>query len=221
MNGMFKKSKDKEIDITSLNHILKIGKKLINISYIMIIACLVLLGTYLLKEWKILTYIKDVLIVLSPLFIGFLIAWLFEPLVSKLQMKKIPRLFGCIIVYCIILGILFVIGYLFIPSLVSQVQDFVNAAPGIFEELSEFCIRLIRSIDANGLINTSDVKKGVTDFISGYGKTFVSDIPKYLFSIGKTIVNGGLNFVLGLMVGFYLLFDFQKINDLVRSVIPL
>ena len=47
---MFKKSKDKEIDITSLNHILKIGKKLINISYIMIIACLVLLGTYLLKD---------------------------------------------------------------------------------------------------------------------------------------------------------------------------
>ena len=215
-----KDKKEKDIDISSLNHILKTGKKLISISYIMIIACLVFLGTYFLKEWKIFTYIKDILIVISPLFIGFIIAWLFDPLVRVFETKKIPRLLGCAIVYCIILGALFIVCYLFIPSLVSQIQDFVNAAPGIFNELSDFCINLIKKFDANGLINTNDIKDGVTAFITGYSNTFVSDIPKYLFSFGKTVVNGGVNFVFGLMIGFYILFDFQKINEFIKGLIP-
>ncbi|MBQ3308041.1 MAG: AI-2E family transporter [Bacilli bacterium] len=216
-----KDKKDKEIDISSLNHILNTGKKLINISYIMIIACLVFLGTYFLKEWKIFTYIKDILIVISPLFIGFIIAWLFDPLVGKLELKNIPRILGCIIVYCILLGALFVVCYLFIPSLVSQIQDFVNAAPGIFNELSDFCINFIKKVDTNGLINTNDLKDGVTAFIATYSNTFVSEIPKYLFSFGKSVVNGGVNFVLGLMIGFYILFDFKKINEFIKGLIPI
>ena len=58
---MFKKSKDKDVDITSLNHILHTGKKLINIGYFMAIVCLILLGTYLIKEWNILKYIGEFL----------------------------------------------------------------------------------------------------------------------------------------------------------------
>ena len=84
---MFRKSKDNEIDITSLNVILKTGKKLINIGYFMAILALIILGTFLLKEWKILVFIKEFLIVISPIFIGILIAWLFDPFVRKLQEK--------------------------------------------------------------------------------------------------------------------------------------
>ena len=51
---MFRRQKDNEIDITSLNVILRTGKNLISIGYFIAIVCLVLLGTYLIKEWKIL-----------------------------------------------------------------------------------------------------------------------------------------------------------------------
>lgn len=113
---MFRKVKDKEIDITSLNSILKTGRRLINIGFFMAIVSLVLLGTYLLKEWKLLKFLGEILMIISPIFIGFLIAWLFEPLVSKLEEKKIPRILGCILVYIIIFGLLLLICYLFIPS---------------------------------------------------------------------------------------------------------
>ena len=103
---MFKRGKDKEIDITSLNHILKTGRRIINIGYFMAIIALILLSTYLIKEWKILKILKELFIVISPIFIGLLIAWLFEPLVSKLQKKKIPRVVGCILVYLLIFGFL-------------------------------------------------------------------------------------------------------------------
>ena len=217
---MFRNKKEKEIDVTSLNHILRTGKKLMNIGYFMAILALIILGTFLIKEWKILRILKEFIIVILPIFIGFLVAWLFEPLVKKLQAKKVPRLLGCILSYLIILGVIFLIAYMFIPSLITQIKDFVAAAPEIFKELTKFATNIIEKFDTNHLVNIKDVKKEITSIISNFGMGLVSNLPEYALSIGKTIINGGLNFVLGLMIGFYLLFDFDKVNENIDKMLP-
>lgn len=217
---MFKKGKDKEMDITSLNQILRTGKKILNIGYFMAIVCLILLGTYLMKEWNVLKYIKEFLILISPLFIGFLIAWLFDPFVSFLQEKNVPRVVGCVFVYVILIGFIFLICYLFVPSLVSQLKDFVATIPDTFDNITDFVIGFIQNFDSGHLINTSSLKKDITMKITEFGKDLGNDLPGNLITIGKTIVSGGLNFFLGLMVGFYLLFDFNKINKSISRFIP-
>lgn len=217
---MFRNKKEKEIDVTSLNHILRTGKKLMSIGYFMAILALIILGTFLIKEWKILGILKEFIIVISPIFIGFLVAWLFEPLVKKLQAKKVPRLLGCILSYLLILGVIFLIAYMFVPSLVTQIKDFVAAAPEIFKELTKFVTNIIEKFDTNHLINIKDVKKEITSIISNFGMGLVSNLPEYALSIGKSIINGGLNFVLGLMIGFYLLFDFDKVNENIDKMLP-
>ena len=217
---MFKRKIDSEIDITSLNQILRTGKKLINIGFFMAIVCLVLLGTYLIKEWKILTTIGEIIHVVSPIFIGLLIAWLFEPLVTKLEKKKVPRIAGCILVYVLLFGLLFGISYLFLPSLLGQVKDFIGAAPSIFEDLTNFALKLVETVDPNGLVNISELKAEITDVISKFGMSIISDIPKYIVAISKGLISGGLNFILGLMIGFYLLFDIHKVNKAIKKMIP-
>ena len=149
---MFKNTKDKDVDITSLNHILKTGKKLNNIGYFMAIIAVILLCTYLLKEWKILKYIGEFIKVISPIFIGFIIAWFFDPLVTWMQKKKIPRIVGCILVYLLMLGLLALIIYLLVPTLISQVKDFVSTAPSIFNEITEFIVGIIKRFYLNGMI---------------------------------------------------------------------
>ncbi len=217
---MFRKAKDKELDVTNLNSLIKTSNRILKIGYIMIIVSLVLVGTYLLKEWKILNIIKNILVVLSPVFIGFLIAWLFEPLVTKLAKKKVPRMLGCIIVYIIIIGAILGIGYFFIPTLASQIKDFVEIAPGIFEELTDFLINLINKLNINNLVETKNLRKDIIKALTDYGMGIASSLPKYIMSIGKSIVSGGLNVILGLMVGFYLLYDFKKVNNSIEKVIP-
>ena len=217
---MFKRRNDNEIDIASLNQILRTGKRLINIGFFMAIVCLVLLGTYLIKEWKILTTIGEIIHVVSPIFIGLLIAWLFEPLVTKLEKKKVPRLVGCILVYVLLIGMLFGISYLFLPSLLGQVKDFIGAAPSIFDDLTNFALKLVETVDPNGLVNINDLKHEITNVISKFGMSIVSDIPKYIVAVSKGVISGGLNFVLGLMIGFYLLFDIHKVNKTITRIIP-
>ena len=217
---MFKKSKDKEVDVTSLNHILHTGKKLINIGYFMAIVCLILLGTYLIKEWGILKYIGEFLGVISPIFIGFLIAWLFDPFVSKLQKKKVPRILGCVLVYLLIFGFIFLIMYLFVPALISQVKDFVKVAPDVFDNITDFIVNFISKFDPNEMMDMKDIKKGIMDTITDFGLSIGSDMPKYIFSVGKALISGGLSIILGLMIGFYLLFDFEKVNIALYNIIP-
>ena len=123
---MFNRKKDKELDITSLNEMIHTGKKFMNIAYFMAIVAVILLGTFILKEWHIFEIIKEFLVVISPIFIGFIIAWLLDPLVGKLENKKVPRILSCIIVYLLFIGSLFLIVYAFIPTLVTQVKDFID-----------------------------------------------------------------------------------------------
>ena len=217
---MFKKGKDKEIDFTSLNSILKTGKRLINIGYFMAIIALILLGTYLIKEWGLLHFIGDILVVISPIFIGFLIAWLFEPLVSWLEDKKIPRVLGCILVYIVIIGGLLLAFCSVVPSLISQLKDFVGAVQSIFDDLTRFITHLIQKIDTGNLIDIKALKHEVMSSVTDFGLKFGSDLPKHIFSVGKSVISGGLNLVLGLMIGFYLLYDLNKVNDNIKSIIP-
>ena len=215
-----KRIKDKEVDYTSLNTILNTGKKLMNIGYFMAIICLILLGTYLIKEWRLLKYLGEFLVVISPIFIGFLIAWFFDPLVDWMQTKKIPRVAGCIIVYLLLIGIVFLVAYLFIPSLISQVKDFVRVAPDIFEDITDFALNLVKTFDSNNFLKTSEIKSEITNYVTNFGVSIGSDLPKYVFSAGKSIVRGGVNVVLGLMIGFYLLYDFDKVNNRLYSFLP-
>ena len=217
---MFKNTKDKDVDITSLNHILKTGKKLINIGYFMAIIAVILLCTYLLKEWKILSYIGEFIKVISPIFIGFIIAWFFDPLVTWMQKKKIPRIVGCILVYLLMLGLLALIIYLLVPTLISQVKDFVSTAPSIFNEITEFIVGIIKRFDLNGMINIKTVKTTITTTVTEYGVKLGSEMPQYLFNFGKSIVGFGVSFILGLMIGFYLLFDFERANKALYKLIP-
>ena len=217
---MFKKIKEKEVDYNSLNSVLRTGKRIMSICYIMALIVVFLLTTYLVKEWGLLHIIKELLVVISPIFIGFLIAWLFEPLVSYLQKKKIPRLVGCLLVYLIIIGALFLILYLFIPSLISEVKDFVKAAPSIFNSLTNIILNIIKRFDTNGYINIGHLKKEITLLVSNFGMSIASDLPTHILNIGKAVVSGGLNFILGLMVGFYLLYDFNKVNDNIEKLLP-
>ena len=215
---MLRKNKDNNsVDFNSLNSILRTGKKIMNIGYFMAIVSLILIATFTIKEWHLLKFIKEFLIVMSPIFIGFIIAWLFEPVVSYLQKNKIPRVASCIVVYVILISLLSLFGYLFVPSLV---KDFVAIAPSIFNELTDFCMRVIRMFDANRLVDTVSLKSSIMELVSDYGMSIASSLPKYLLNIGRSIFNGGLNFILGLMIGFYLLFDFNKVSDTLRSFLP-
>lgn len=216
---MFRK-KDEKVDISSLNEILSFGRKLIKILYIAMMVGVILLGIYLLKESKILVFLKDLLIVISPVFIGLLIAWLCDPIVKFLQSKKIPRFAGCIIVYLFLIGIIFMFLYLFLPTFVRQIGDFAGTIPDILADLKVFGNRFFDTFATDG-IDVKAIQTQVYTAIENFALGLTTNLPNTIINITKSIISSSVNFVLGLMIGFYMLFDFDKINSTVLSHMPL
>ena len=217
---MFRKKKDSELDYTSLNEILKIGSKLSEIFYVIAIIAIVILGTHLIKEWGILGFIGEFFAVISPIFIGLIIAWLFDPLVRWFQKKKIPRLLGCILVYLLIIGSLFLLLYLIVPTFIDQVKDFIGTIPDLIKDFTKIVDAFFKSLGGKTGINTASIKKEVYASIEHFGHSLTTSIPNTILSAGQSVFSGIVSFVLGLMIGFYMLFDFDKLNDHIVSILP-
>lgn len=220
-NKLFNKKKNSsEVDYASLNQILSIGSKLSEIIYIIAIIAIVILGTHIIKEWGILTVIKELLVVVSPIFIGFLIAWLFNPFVKMLQKKKVPRILGCIISYLLIIGGLILLLYLLIPAFASQIKDFVSATPELLKDFKGMLDKVFLSLGKMANYNGDAIKKEVYKYAENLAVSLTTSLPTALMNIGKSLVSGGITFVLGLMIGFYMLFDFDKLNTYIKTHMP-
>ena len=215
----FNKKKGNSVDVARLNEILEIGRRLMHIIYVVTIVVLALLGTYVLREWKLLHYLGELLVVISPIFIGIIVAWLFDPVVSWLQDKKVPRIVGCILVYLLIILFLFIILYSFVPLFVDQIGDFVGTIPEIFGDLKHFADNIFNFFGNTG-VDAKVIEENVYSSLETFASDLTTNLPNMLLSISKSLLNGGINFVLGLMVGFYMLFDFNKINDIVTNSMP-
>lgn len=214
------KKKKNEINIENVNEVVSLSSKILHILYVaMIIAC-VLIVTILVKEWGILTFLFTILKILAPLFIGFVIAWLFNPLVKKLEGKGIPRIAGSLIVYVIFLIIVVVFLRFLVPTVYMQVNELISNLPGIFNEvkngINDIFARFsnvegidIESIRVN-VMTTMETK--LTEFTTTFPATLLDIIVKFFSSL--------VTIALGLFVGLYMLFDFDSISKHFLSLLP-
>ena len=214
---MFRKNKDNELDYRAINKFFNTSNNLLKFVLALVIILAILLATYLIKEWNILGIIGTILSVISPVFIGFVIAWLLDPLATKLS-TKMPRVVACILTYLIIFGSLILILAFTVPTLSSSVSDIVNVIPDIVDNAQDFASDVLEKFGDSKQVES--YKNTMLDKIESIGADFASTLPNSIWNFGKGVISGATSIVLGLMIGFYLLFDFRKFQGHLLSIIP-
>ena len=218
---MFGKNKEnKNIDVGSLNEVIVLSKKILKIAFFFII----ILGVYaiimLLKELKILPTIINILKVLTPLFIGIVVAWLFDPLVSWFQKKGIKRIFGAIIVYALLILIIFIVVSALIPVLSDQINDFAKMIPNVLDSINNFIDGIFDKLGDVGSFDVEASKTEIFNKINEMGSNLTSSLPSYTVTFLKGFFSGLGTFVVGLIIGFYLLVSFDNANDIIVPFVP-
>lgn len=214
------KSKKEEIDIASLNNVISSSKRILKLTEILFIVSVIAIGIYLIINLKILPRIADLLKVISPVFLGLIIAWLFDPFVNKLQEKKIPRILACIIIYVVFFGIIALVLSLMLPSFVSQIKDFVSAVPDVLRDLKDIINNIFESINNINGLNLNNLKSQIFASIENVGHSLTTNGPNMLINGTKSFIGGITSIILGIMIGFYMLYDFRKVTVLIYKVIP-
>ena len=210
--------KKKELDIEHLNELIVLGKKILKVLFIITILAATLLAVVLFTELKLGQILLNVLSVASPLFIGFVIAWLLNPAVTKLQEKNVKRGLGSVVVFVIFLLIIFVIIKVMIPMLYRQINEFIEILPSLYLQLSNFVHDTFMKLSETGFDFTS-VESKIYETIETFGVSLTTEIPSLVIGGVSSVVSSIWSLLLGLVVGFYLLIDFDGTKK-VFNIVP-
>ena len=154
---------------------------------------------------------------ISPVFIGFIIAWLLDPIATRFA-KKMPRVLACILTYLIIFGGIILILAFTVPTFSSGISDIVSVVPDIVDNVQNFAGDFLENLGNSKQIES--YKDTLLTRIEEVGSSLVNTLPNTIWNFGRGVVSGATNIVLGLMIGFYLLFDFRKFQGHLLSIIP-
>ena len=217
----FKKNKsEKKLDVASINELVSISKRVVNILFILGIGCLIYLISHLLVDWGVIRGIKTLIKIMAPLFIGFIIAWLLDPIVDFFQNKGWKRSIATFFVFFLFLVLLLLFFWLIIPTLGRQIQDAIGMLPGVVDSITSwvnnFFDRLTKLYD----YDFTGIKDNIFTAINTYTSSISEGIPNMVFKLLSAFISGSITFVVSLFIAFYLLFDFDNFRKNLLNFLP-
>ena len=214
------KDKKTTLNVEKINEGVVLLNKMLKILFIVLVVGAVMIITYVFKAWKIFDIIKAFFKVLSPLFIGLVIAWLFNPLVTFLTKHKLNRVWATVLVYTLFITLLVVLLINSVPTLTSQINDFINIVPSITKNLTEFVNKIISVFEPMLGNNVGQIKQEIFNSIIQIGKDITVTFPDRIVGIVTSIISGFGTFLLGLFIGLYMLFDFDNVSRIFIKILP-
>ena len=215
-----KEKKNGKINVRDVNEVVGLSKKILHLVYIMMIIGIIFLGTLIIKEWGILKLIVTLLKVATPFFIGFVLAWLFNPIVVKLENRGWKRGLACITVYLAFIIILFAFFGMLIPTLYNQLNDLVAALPSIFNQVKLWITNFLDKFNSSEMFNVAEIESNIFKTMENLAGGLANDLPSKIVSIAGSLVSGIGTIGVSLVVGIYLLFDFNDVTDHLLKYIP-
>jgi predicted PurR-regulated permease PerM len=159
--------------------------------------------------------------VLTPFLAGALLAYLADPLVTKLMRWHCSRLLSCVIVFIALFTVLTVLVLLLVPLLQTQIEMLMDALPDMIAWVQDTIIPWLHDITGlnTELINVATVKKMLAENMAGASGAADWLVHKVLLS-GAKLIELLMNLILIPVVTFYLLCDWKKVLKGIRSLVP-
>ena len=177
---------NKKLDNNTLNKLINRSNKLVNLLYLLFIIGVVLASLIIIKELYIFNIIKTIFKVLTPLFIGFVIAWFFNPLVNKISGKGVPKVVGALIIYLVLILLIIMFIKVFIPVLYKQLNDLIVTLPEIINKITKVFDDIMVRFSMKG-IDLSDVRNNLFNSINNITLKFTTSVPKHVISFIEKI----------------------------------
>lgn len=214
---MMKKSN--QIDKDGLNELIHLSKNLLRVVYVIVIAGIFLCAIVALKQLNLFNFLIGALKVISPLFIGFIIAWLFYPLHRKLIDKGLHRVISALLIFLGIIGVILLFIYIFIPVLYDQVNDLISYIPTIISSITDFVMSSLNKLDIGGM-DISSIKDSLITAGEDIIISVTSSLPNGVIGIVKGLVSALGTIAISFIVGIYMLIDFDNIIVGFHKLLP-
>ena len=211
--------KDK-INYKKVNEVVSLTSKILNLVYIAMIIGIIFIATLLVKEWGILKFVMTILKVATPFFIGFVIAWLFNPLVVKLENRGWNRAVASMVIFLVFILIIFDFFSMLIPTIYTQLNDLIASLPGIFNSLKNWITNFLNNFNSSDMVDVASIEANIFKSMEDLGTNITTNLPSMIMNIVGVVFSGLGTMAISLVVGLYLLFDFNNATDHLLKYIP-
>ena len=169
---------------------------------LVLILVAIILVVFLIKYLNVFKYLGILLTVLIPVFIGFVYAWIFNPLINRLS-KKVNRNIICIVLFFIFILLFSMFIYYLVPMFYREIMEFIKLLPGLLSKI-EIKVETI----------------GLRDMLDKLIEFVVNSLPNYFISFVKGTFKYVGVIVIGLILGLYMSFDYERIVSSVYGIVP-
>lgn len=158
--------------------------------------------------------------VLTPFLVGALLAYLVNPLITLLMRYKIPRMVAVLCVFVGLFLILTLLVLLLIPLLQRQIETLIQMLPKMIDWLQLTLLPYVSSfLGTTEIVNVTTIKKSLADNWKTAG-SYMGVFFTGLIHSGFLILNWLMNLVLIPVVTFYLLCDWERLLNGIKSLLP-
>ena len=195
------------------------------------LAIIAIIAYWILNHYQIvLSLLSKLLSVLMPFIIGCMIAFVLNVLMIRIEkqlskvivnpkLKILKRVLSILGSIALVVGVVAIIIILIIPELVSAIKVIALSLPEVIDNLQNWTdSHNIYLPQLENLINQID-DENLGNELSKFAKTEFSGMLDSTIDILAVIVNGIVNFVLGLVFAIYILMSKETIKDQTKRLI--
>lgn len=154
--------------------------------------------------------IRDILLLL---FIAIIIVAAIDPIVDRLQRKRIPRSLSVIVLYILLLSLFGFVIFLLVPPITAELQGLSQSFPQLVEKLSGY-FQNVRNFAAS-----HNFEQNAADFLATAASR-VSQAGANIFSGTVTFLGGIFEFIIVLSIAFYMTVQEKGTKKFFAALLP-
>ena len=155
----------------------------------------ILVFLIIIKECKLIGFCYTMITLISPLFLGYVIAWLLKPIMLKFN-KKFNTIVSSILTYVLLIIIVGLVGYFFIPVVIKEIKNIIPDAINLYHRFPK---NFTNNINLNEI--GSKILKIVNDCTSNI----------------KSVI---LNIFYSLFISYYYLISHKQVSKFIGKYLP-
>jgi predicted PurR-regulated permease PerM len=159
--------------------------------------------------------------VLTPFLVAALLSYLGDPLVDRMEARKLPRTAAVVVVFVLLLAMVILVLLLLVPAVGHQIEVLASKLPTYLDWLQTNIgpwLQQTFGVEAS-LLNSATLKSALQEHWSQFGG-IAKNIVAWLSQSGMALVALMANLVLIPVVTFYLLRDWDELVGKIHGLLP-
>lgn len=152
-------------------------------------------------------------LIVGPFFIGFIIAYILEPVVLVMEKYHIRKQISIPLIYILIIVLFFYLLFAIVPTTYNSFIDFINSIMNGINELVDLVVKLTKE-------SPSPVMKNILEQVNSSFKNAIDFLPA-ISNIIPNFFNSFLAFItnalFSITISVYYLADFSKVKNNIRK----